>query len=239
MRHRIAAMSLVLVVAMTVMLLVGCGGSTHASSTSASVSANAPITTARAAAYAKAVNLEPTDLPGMSVQSSEDDAPPGPLGGEAARCAGAVNPNLMVARIRSANFSGAAHELIRSEVIVWPSAALATRDRVVGRSRRALLCAQRLISREFAQRIGVKSHVGQARVSRLAPLPGIPGSFGIRIETPLLGAHTGSNYVDAVAFVHGRSSVTLYATGILRPVPAATERRLLSLLYSRAEAHKL
>jgi hypothetical protein len=233
-------MSLILVALVTTaMLLAGGGSSSHTSSTSASVGANAPITMARAAAYAKAVNLEPVDLPGMSVQSPEGDAPAGPLGGEAARCAGAVNPDLMVARIRSANFSGAAHELIRSEVIVWPSAALATRDRLVGRSQRALLCAQRLISREFAQRIGVKFHVGQARVSRLAPLPGVPGSFGIRIETPIPGAHTGSNYVDAVAFVHGRSSVTLYATGILRPVPAATERRLLSLLHSRAETHKL
>jgi len=82
-------------------------------------------------------------------------------------------------------------------------------------------------------------HVGQVRVSRRAPLPGVPGSFGVRIETPILGAHTGSDYVDAVAFVYGRSAVTLYATGVQRPVSEATERRLLALLYTRAEAHKL
>jgi len=221
-----------LAIAATAMLAAGCGGGSSAGS------ATAPITKARATAYAKAVNLKPADLPGMSVQSPEGSAPAGPLGGEAARCSGAVNPALMVARIRSANFSGAAHELIRSTVIVWPSVALATRDQVVGRSQRALLCAQRLFSRELAQRIGVKFHVGQVRVSRLAPLPGVPGSFGVRIETPILGAHTGSDYVDAVASVYGRSAVTLYATGVLRPVPEATERRLLSLLYNRAEAHK-
>lgn len=222
-----------LAIAATAMLAAGCGGSSSAGS------ATAPITQARATAYAKAVNLKLADLPGMSVQSPEGDAPAGPLGGEAARCSGAVNPALMVARIRSANFSGAAHELIRSTVIVWPSVALATRDQVVGRSQRALLCAQRLFSRELAQRIGVKLHVGQVRVSRRAPLPGVPGSFGVRIETPILGAHTGSDYVDAVAFVYGRSAVTLYATGVQRPVSEATERRLLALLYTRAEAHKL
>jgi hypothetical protein len=230
---------IMLALAATGMLLAGCGRSTHASSISAPVGAGKLISTAQAVAYAHAVNLKPADLPGMSVQSPEGDAPAGPLRGEAARCAGAVNPDLAVAKIRSANFSGAAHELIRSAVIVWPSVALATRNQAVGRSRRALLCAQRLISREFAQRIGVKSHVGQVRVSRLAPLPGVPGSVGIRIKTSILGAHAGSDYVDAGAFVYGRSIITLYATGILQPVPEATESRLLSLLYTRAEAHKL
>jgi hypothetical protein len=222
-----------LTIATTAMLAAGCGGGSSAGS------ATAPITKAQATAYAKAVNLKPADLPGTSVQSPEGGAPAGPLRGEAARCAGAVNPDLAVAKIRSANFSGAAHELIRSTVIVWPTVALATRNQAVGRSQRALLCAQRLISREFAQRIGMKFHVGQVRVSRPAPLPVVPGSVGIRIKTSILGAHTGSDYVDAVAFVYGRSIITLYATGILRPVPEATERRLLSLLYSRAEAHKL
>jgi hypothetical protein len=229
-----------LALAATTMLLAGCGSSTHASSIGAPVGANKPISSAQAVAYAHAVNLKPADLPGMSVLSPEGDAPAsGPLEGEAARCVGGVNPDLMVAKIRSANFSGPAHELIQSTVIVWPSAALATRDQAVGRSQRALACAQRLVSREFARRSGRTFRSGRVKVSRLASLPGVPQSAGDRIEIPVLGAHPVSDYVDAVKFVYGRSAVTLLATGVLRPVPAATERRLLSLLYSRAEAHKL
>jgi hypothetical protein len=228
-----------LVLAAIAMLLAGCGSSTHASSISAPVGADKPIANAQAVAYAHAVNLKPADLPGMSVQSPEGGASPEPLGGEGARCAGAVNPDLMVANIRSANFSGAAHELIRSEVIVWPSEALAMRDNVVARSQRALLCLRRLFSREIARKSGAKFHVGRVSVMRLALLPGVPGSFGVRVETSILGAHTVSDYFDAVSFMYGRSAVTLYATGILRPVPAATERRLLSLLHTRAQANKL
>ena len=44
-------------------------------------------------------------------------------------------------------------------------------------------------------------------------------------------------YEDFFAFVVGSTVITLNATGDPHPVPAATERRLLSLLYSRAEAH--
>jgi len=44
-------------------------------------------------------------------------------------------------------------------------------------------------------------------------------------------------YEDFFAFIVGSTVITLNATGDPHPVPAATERRLLSLLYSRAEAH--
>ena len=227
-----------LALAWSAIALAGCGGASHTSSIGAPVGAEEPISGAQAVAYAHAVNLRPADLPGMSVLSPEGATPvSGPLEGEAARCAGAVNPHLMVAKIRSANFSGRAHELIQSTVVVWPNSALAAREQVVGRSQRALLCAQRLVSREFARRSGPTFRSGRVKISRLGSLPGVPGSSGVRIEIPILGAHPVNDYVDAVKFVYGRSAVTLLATGVLRPVATATERRLLSLLYTRAKTY--
>jgi hypothetical protein len=46
-------------------------------------------------------------------------------------------------------------------------------------------------------------------------------------------------YLDECGFVVGRLLVDILAEGSPNPFPAATERRLLVLLYSRAKAHKL
>jgi hypothetical protein len=46
-------------------------------------------------------------------------------------------------------------------------------------------------------------------------------------------------YSDAFAFVIGPAEITLGVISGERPPPAASERQLLSLLYSRAEARKL
>ena len=58
------------------------------------------------------------------------------------------------------------------------------------------------------------------------------------LEVP--GTTGRSNYYeDFLGFAIGRAVITLHAIGDPRPFPSATEGRLLSLLYSRAEAHKL
>jgi hypothetical protein len=46
-------------------------------------------------------------------------------------------------------------------------------------------------------------------------------------------------YMDQYGFVVGRVLVDLLAVGSPHPLPSVTERRLLAVLYSRAEAHKL
>jgi len=42
-----------------------------------------------------------------------------------------------------------------------------------------------------------------------------------------------------LGFIHGPAQVYLLATGWESPARSSTEHRLLSLLYTRAEAHKL
>lgn len=65
--------------------------------------------------------------------------------------------------------------------------------------------------------------------------------YGLRTTAKSDFGTTGrSNYYeDFFAFVVGSTVITLNATGDPHPAPAATEHRLLSLLYSRAEVHKL
>ena len=51
--------------------------------------------------------------------------------------------------------------------------------------------------------------------------------------------HSKHVYVDEFGFVAGPSEIRLNATGTPQPMATATERRLLALLYGRAQAHKL
>ncbi|HEY7934199.1 MAG TPA: hypothetical protein VID48_10285 [Solirubrobacteraceae bacterium] len=147
-----------------------------------------------------------------------------------------------------------AYEGIRSDVTVLPSIALAVRNSVVARSQRVLACLARGLTSALTHRRApasalahtLPSHFGTVTVSRLPdPLPSVPGSFGARAELPewfklpFLGARTIIAYVDIFGFVAGQSEVGLYAEGSPRPVPAAAERKLLSLLYNRAMATKL
>jgi len=241
---RSAAACLALVAVVSAM--ASCGGSSTAAAISA---ASTPITRARATAYAHDVNLQAADLPGMSVTSPEGEHPGSRRLDQVERCAGNVNPDLVVANIHSASFSGTTdpeHEQIRSEIEVMPSAVIAERNNAANRSQRALACAKRLFPLELASQGGGRVHYGAVTVSRLPnPLPGVPGSFGYRIAVSILGVPKAIEptqphlYVDAFAFLSGPAEVALLTTAFPQPVSEETEGRLLSLLQSRAEANRL
>jgi hypothetical protein len=77
----------------------------------------------------------------------------------------------------------------------------------------------------------------------MSPLPGRP-ILGLRRAGHFWIAPHGARgvinfYSDQFGFVIGRVLVTLDTYGAPNPVRVATERRLLSLLYSRAKAYKL
>jgi hypothetical protein len=227
----------------------GCGGST----TTAAVpraSALATPTKAQATAYAQAVNLRAADLPGMSVAELERESPPSkPMGRELERCVGTVNPDLRIVKIISAKFAGAVeaqHEQINSNVEVWPTATLAARNNAASQSRRATSCAERLLPRLLAKSSGARVHYGRVTVTRLPdPLPGVDGSFGIRIAVAILGVPAAieptqpSLYIDGFSFLSGPAEVSMLATAYPQPVSEEVSTHLLGLLHSRAEAHKL
>ena len=66
-------------------------------------------------------------------------------------------------------------------------------------------------------------------------------TYGLqRTAHPACGRRAGSeNYEDFLSFVRGDAVITLTAFSEAHPFPAASERRLIALLYTRVEAHKL
>ena len=75
----------------------------------------------------------------------------------------------------------------------------------------------------------------------VAALPGlVPRTYGLRASGDSFFFPGGQReYFDQFGFASGRALVMLYTLSDRRPLSTATERRLLSLLYSRAQAHEL
>jgi hypothetical protein len=188
------------------------------------------------------------------------------LGVESAHCSGAVSPYRRVADIHSVRFRGATaspRESLKSDVIVWPTNAVAEQDSAAELSRRGRACAQHLL-----ERLAI-DEIGPARVSNISiawrrpPLPGAKSSYAARISLRISGELAPgrarserstaalesssptprrvqiSLYIDAFGFLAGPAQVKLSAISVKRPASSATEHRLLSLLYSRAKAHIL
>jgi hypothetical protein len=206
------------------------------------------MTKAQATAYAHAVNLRAADLPAMSASSAEGEGKaPGSKDRALARCARGVSPDLRIVDIHSATFSSTSegeHEGIHSDVEVMPTPTLAARHNAAQLSRRGIACLKRFILLP-RDKPGSRLHYGPVTVSPPSQLPGVSGGFTIEFTTTIVGVPTQVEptpphvYIDAAGFVSGAAEVAITAIGFPKPVPAEVEQRLLSLLYSRAQAHEL
>lgn len=145
-------------------------------------------------------------------------------------------------------------ESVHSVVYVFGSEAAALRELAALSSARARVCVEQ--GQKEARTIGGSSGGAasddQKSLSAAAethvevtPIPTSLGgpSFGLRSsgETSSLFAlrPPARIYGDSLGFVTGRALVVLDTTSEQRPPPAALEGRLLSLLHSRAQAHRL
>ncbi len=214
-----------------------------ASNPSASGTPRAPA----ADTFARAVNLSSSDVPEMSQLSPEASAPPpGPTDAAFARCDGEASPYLRVANVRSGEFStGAAghSQLVSSAVEVLPSAAMAAGNLAAFDSARGRACYVRFVEAANRRRAGALRYSGSEISSLANPLRGDAPSFARRVTSTLSGTRADGTrvsvrvYHDTYAFVLGACEVDLIAVGFSTPVPAATERRLVELLYARATVH--
>ena len=140
-------------------------------------------------------------------------------------------------------------ESVQSAVYLMRSSALASQEFAAADSARARTCLKSVNISEDPTMKREGATIGEPllthiRVSALrSPLRTVQ-AYGLQmtaesaLEAP--GMTGRSNYYeDFLGFVIGRAVITLHATGDPRPFPASTEGRLLSLLYSRAEAHKV
>ncbi|MFI4992090.1 MAG: hypothetical protein ACHQCH_00545 [Solirubrobacterales bacterium] len=242
--HRIAATSLVL--AATAVLVAGCGNGT---SVSESTSAG-PVTEAQLVAYAHAVNLRPADVPRLQAAHLKPRAETaaGPFGAAIDRCESAALSAGVVFGISSQRFVHLSSPLqsVGSGVYYFKDDALAHEYLAAADSPLFAACVKTVASNEPRTTTREGSKVAEPIFSdaRLSTLPvSLPGvqAYGLRLaaHSPVSGPGGSEAYTDFLSFVKGDAVITLTAIGKTHPFPAGSERRLLSLLYSRAEAHKL
>jgi hypothetical protein len=240
------ATTALLAVSVTAMLLAGCGSSTQASSASAPTRA---ISSARAVAYADAVNLRAADVPGLQPARLKPRAETanGPFGASMDRCQRAAVRAGDVFAISSQRFVHLSLPLqsVGSGVYYFKSEALAHDYLAAADSPRFAACVKTLAAKEPKTVTSEGSKVAQPMFSqpRLSKLPvSLPGvqTYGLRLaaHSPLVALGSPESYTDFLSFVKGDAVITLTAIGKSRPFPAAGEQRLLALLHGRAEAHK-
>jgi hypothetical protein len=230
-------------------MLAGCGSSTHAFSASASTRADKPISSARAVAYANAVNLRAADVPELQAARHKPRAETanGPFGAAMDGCESAAVRAGDVFGINSQRFVHLSSPLqsIGSGVYYFKSEALAHDYLAAADSPRFAACVKTIAANEPKTVTKEGSKVAEPMFSdaQVVPIPvpsrGVPG-YGLRlaVHSPLGGRGGSESYTDFLSFVKGDAVITLTAIGKGRPFPAAGKQRLLALIHGRAEAHK-
>jgi hypothetical protein len=244
--------TLLVIFATSAGLLLACGKSApttpspHGAAAGKSGTTTHPTTRQRALAFAHAVNLTATDVPGFSVSSKHErhTAEEKQLEHQMLRCAGNLTAGRGLAEVSSPDYAlkrGILDLGVSSEVGVAPTPALATRELAAIRSAHVRGCFSRYLDLLFKSKQFSGAIVGPVSIaSGTPPAPGTAGGFGWRvtatftvqrIKVPL--------YLDILGFVDGPARVTLFSSGVLRPFPAPIQQGLFSLLLSRAKAHRL
>jgi hypothetical protein len=197
----------------------------------------------QALAFAQAVNLTATDLPGFtaSAKKETETAQEKRLQHQMLGCAGPGGSSRGFAAGSSKDFE-LKHEIldlgVSSEVSVAPSAAVAKSELTAIRGARVRGCFSRYLGQLFkGRKFGGASVSGVTIVSGTPPAPGTSGGFGWRVTVPVeLHDIRVPFYLDILGFVDGPARVTLFSSGAIRPFPAAVQQQLFSLLLNRAKA---
>jgi hypothetical protein len=222
-------------------LISGCGEVSNVPS----LNTKGSITKAEATAYANAVNLGVADVPrqmdNVTLKSEKD-----PTGKHVCDLEEGARYHHLV-RVSSPTFrsqtleTGLQLEEVSSSVDVFPTVALADRKftQQEAEERTARACIGQYYARRFGEG-GSHLHVSSPPTTSILSEP-IPHSFGLRVAFDFTRAAKGTwsasrVYSDQVAFIVGPVEIELFALTFGRPLPATTEQRLLTLLYSRAKS---
>jgi hypothetical protein len=238
-------------------LVAGCGGGGRG--------VNVPITREQAVVLGHAVNLRAGDVPRLVAAAAAVPlaSRSGPIATEVERCDGGPVETGKILGIRSQVFQTnnaavrvgtAQFDQARSAAFLMGSPSVASRYLAAADGARGRACIKRYVAAGARRAICGGERGGRevaescphekVDVSLLAsPIPGAT-LYGLRVEScaAIFGPCAKSlakMFRDLRWFAVGRLIVALSASGSPRPFPLATEQRLLSLLYSRAEAHKL
>ena len=235
--------------------LAGCGGDTAA--VLAPGAADSAVTKAQAVAYAQAVNLRATDLPGMNASSPEHEGKaPTRLELALARCDGEQDPqqrSSTASRLRSppppkteAKKKASTKRSTQASKSYQPrrSPRSTTRRRSAPVALTASSASFRPPSRRKTRerlRYGpvtlqqpIQPPTGRPR--QLRHPRSRPSILGVPSQIAATPPHV---YIDILGFLSGASEINLTATGFPEPVGEEAEQHLLIALYDRAQANKL
>ena len=227
--------------------------------TAASRDTGAPITIAQATAFIRAVNLQPSDLPGSAPFRGEEGSPPDAVEIQhgSLRCG-----HFGRARGRAVHAEGTALEtfsvprkelieVLGSVVVVMPSEELAEDEIAALGSRSGRVCLAHGLRRGGLGEGGPGSARYATSVT-FVPVAGLLGHGAVAVnlratlrKAPARRSHlrlippSPFVYASEAIFRVGAADIAFMTLSERRRFPAATERRLLSLLYSRAKAHEL
>jgi len=246
-------------------LLSACGGGQAGSSAGGSVrsagaardpaavvgspsgsAAHPPPSRARAIAFARAVNLSASDIPGASIAPRRATASDARERREYRACERSVDQGHHLVDDSSRELKRGqeleTEEISSGVTVLADERALAREFSELGRA--ALReCLARALTRNFSEKAVRDAHWGRVTITRLpVDAPGASATIGLRILVMLNFPFSEVSvpiYVDVLGFAMGPAEVALSATSVTQPVPAATERELLALLLARARAHPL
>lgn len=238
---RVWRLMLLTTFAVCVIPIVGCG-----------VGGTDPVAKSRAIAFARAVNIRRADVPGMSVYVAAFETKNGP---PYSGCTTAVDSRDRVAAMESPWLLRSKHRLpspvrfatpvppvegVHSVVYVMREPVIASRNVASGRRVTIPECLTRLRTEEASGRFidDEPYKLGISASSIPFPLAGVAG-YGLRVRGTLAAAvyhlkMRPTYYEDTFGFAVGPSEIVLVFTSVERPFPFGEERRLLSLLYGRA-----
>ena len=217
---------------------------TDVASSSAPLRASAPVTKARALAFARAVNLTAADVPEAKTsrrhESQGEETETCGLAGRQQELAGVGSPTLT---------RGSELELeeIKSGADVVSSERFAVRDVAVLRSTAGRACLERYLSRRYLRHaVGKRAfdaHIGQIQLSPIpVEAPGTSGSAGLRITMTVSSSESETSvpvYIVFFVFTLGPAEVSVSAASAVQPEPEATDKQLVALLLQRAKSTPL
>jgi hypothetical protein len=226
------------------------GGSHQAANSvgSAGDAAAATPSRAQALAFAHAVNLSVGDIPEASVEQKHAATATASERHEGQACKRRVGWRnaQTVAEVSSPKLRRGQEleiERITSSVSVLSSERAVAHQFALLASPALRECAARVWTRNLDDRSIRDARWGHVSVSRLpVQAAGASTTFGIRIVANLdltFSEVSVPIYVDVLGFAIGRAEVALTAMSATQPVPATTERELLSLLLARSHSHSM
>lgn len=203
--------------------------------------------------FASEINLRGTDVPGFKIidaTQGENEAPPGPLPRRVEECSGGPVVNQASRGVASPllQTQNVPIQTIVSAVYAMRGPSAASAYLRAGDSDRGRGCLQR---EEIRKRAALGAVVrGRIEVSVLRPIPELAAISGVRVWRCFPGSKPCKrrrvrSFVDRLWFAAGRYVVVLvYIAGARNeartadPVTLPVERRIIALLYGRAQAHK-